>query len=184
MSQRRRVVKAWPGGQFRMLRFSTHLTTPPGGRRLLVDSRFPRLLSVCFRRKDPWRVGCRESSQVLDRGNDRGREVRDARKVSTVSGGETTKGRGAEDEEGAKAEKKAREKGGRSADRRDRARRAGIRARFSSCRKSPRSPCLITRAGRVCQSLGAFARSRPHRSCLSVQVRLPATPQTPASGSW
>jgi len=40
------------------------------------------------------------------------------------------------------------------------------------------------RAGRVCQSLGAFARSRPHRSCLSVQVRLPATPQAPASGSW
>jgi len=38
------------------LGYSTHLTTPPGGRRLLVDSRFPWLLPVCFRRKDPWRV--------------------------------------------------------------------------------------------------------------------------------
>jgi hypothetical protein len=44
---------------------------------------------------------------MFRRGNDRGREVRDATKVPAVSGGEKTEGSGAEDQERGEGEKKA-----------------------------------------------------------------------------
>jgi hypothetical protein len=187
MSHERRVVKARPERPCGSFRFPTHLTTAPGGRRLLLDA---RSLGICPYPLPPRRPvpsgawGCRASAEVWVPGSGRRKGVRDARKVSAVSWREKAKGRGAQNEEGREAEKETGEAGERSADRGDRTRRARSRAQLSSCRNSPRSPYPITRAGRVCQSLSAFARSRPHRSCLSVQVRLPATPQTPASGSW
>ncbi len=186
MSHQREVVKARPDRPCGWVRLPTHLTTTSEGRRLLIDSRFPRRLWICFRREDPCRAArgiARASPRVLDQGSDRGKEVKGARKISTISRGEAAKGRGAQGQKRAEAEKETGEEGQRSADRGDRTRRARSRTRLPSCRKSPPSPYFITGVGRVCQSLGTFARSRPHRSRLFVQVRL-TTAQTPASGSW
>ena len=148
--------RAYAAGRFSVPSASAHLLPPRGS----VPS---------------GAYGCQATARMVDRGSNREKEVRDARKVPTVSRGETAKGRGAKDQKRGEAEEETGEEGERSADRGDRARRAGTESWPIPCRKPALSPCLVTRVGRVCQSLGAFARSRPQRSCLSWQVRPSAT---------
>ncbi len=56
MSHQGKVVKAPPEGSGARPRFPTHLTTRRGGRRLLVNSRFPRHPPIRFRYEDLCRV--------------------------------------------------------------------------------------------------------------------------------
>jgi hypothetical protein len=75
-------------------RFPTHLTTGSGGRRLLVDSRFPRHLPICFRGRDLCRVAhgvagprpsCRSQGSRSRKGGQRCQE--DSNPIGGRSGG-------------------------------------------------------------------------------------------------
>jgi hypothetical protein len=115
MSHERRVVKARPERPCGSFRFPTHLTTAPGGRRLLVDARSlgicpsPSTTKTCAE----WRVGvpgvgrgvgsrkrspkggqrCQEGfSRIVERKGERKRRAKRGRKRS---GKENRRGRGA-----------------------------------------------------------------------------------------